>query len=105
MNFGLIALALVLLAFGCATISAEDAEGIALDYLSERGKFFTVDENQTKTVADYTFDVVEVRQGSQFEVIVNVSSEIVNTTKSAVVAVIVSRSGEIMNVYNAKTAS
>lgn len=101
MRFGLIlTLVLLLFSLGCSSISETKGKAIALDFVKERGKFFTNSEGNISVVNDYKFTVSDSKDSSgDYVVRIKIQSE--STGKSANVTIDVNKySGKVTKVNN-----
>jgi len=90
-NTLLIALLLFsIIATGCQGASEEDAKQIAFEFLQQKVKFYSTDDNLTHNVPSATIEIIEsYKEGDYWNFIVTVSSEFEGDVKTAKMKVVV----------------
>ena len=90
----------MILAVSCSSsISQQDAEEIAKDFVEERVKFFAKDVNDTVDLPVYTFDSVTTqKEGNMYIVSIDVSAKLRNETKNGSVIVTLDNKGKIAKI-------
>ena len=90
-NFLLIGILLLsVITAGCQGASEEEAKQIAFEFLQQKVKFYSTDDNLTQNVPSATIEVVEsYKEGNYWNFIVIVSSEVEGEIKTAKMKVVV----------------
>ncbi len=86
-----------LLVVACSnSLSEQEAEAIALEFLSTKGIFYTSSQDGKQNVPQYETTVLtSEKQGSMWKCLIGISSEVNGTTKKAYVSLGVQNNGEV----------
>ena len=95
-------IAVLLLAGGCASISRQDAETKALQFVSNNVKFYARNNNSTLNLPRYDFESIKsYPENSGWVVIVHVSAIAGNETKKSDLTVKLGKNGDVAE-FNGK---
>lgn len=87
---------IIILVSGCSSISQEDAESVAVNFIDQNVKFFTREDDSTHDLPSYTIDNIQsYKEGSSWVVAMHVIGTIGNETKKRDLTVKVDRKGRV----------
>ena len=100
----LFALLFALLALpSCSSISQQESEKTAVNFINSNVKFFAKEQNSTLALPKYTIDSISsYRENSDWVVIMHVSASTINETKKNDLTVKVDNRGRVVE-FNGKT--
>lgn len=97
MRYAALILIVMLLISGCGSITKDEAEEKAMEFIKKNVKFFTKEGNSTLDVPQYAIkDVSSYTEGKNFIVVAKISSSFENETKQNDMIVKVNPKGEVI---------
>ncbi|MEA2036433.1 MAG: hypothetical protein U9O94_02915 [Nanoarchaeota archaeon] len=91
-----IILFLFLFLVGCSSINQIEAEKIAKDFVNERVRFFSAEEDEKKGINQYSIGITSYEEEKDWVVVMHVESKVDNETKDNDLVVKINRKGDVM---------
>jgi len=87
----------VFLVFGCSSLSKDQAEKTALNFINSNVKFFAKDQEENKDLAQYNIeDMTSYKDGKDWVVIAHISADLKDEEKSNDISIKLNNKGQVV---------